>query len=423
MYELIYKRTLASQMADAKIDKTVAKISVSGRPETFVARGEVITFEGFLKLYLEGTDDEDGQDETTKDMLPAMTQGQTLGQEEIVSTQRFSKPPARYTEASLVKRLEELGIGRPSTYASTIDVMQKRGYVVKEDRDGQPRNYTVQTLKGNAIDTRVETEQAGQVRGKLLPTDIGLVVNDFLLEHFSHILDYHFTAGVEEEFDVIAQGQMDWRAMLKRFYAPFKESVETTLEHAERASGERILGVHPESGAQVLCRIGRYGPMAQVGGPDDEEKQYASLLPGQSIETLTLEEALDLFKLPRKLGEHEGKTVSAAIGRFGPYVRYDRTFVSLKAAEGDDPYTVTLERAVELIQAKLEADAKALIKVFEEDETVRVLNGRYGPYIKAGKVNATIPKTEKPEDVTWERAQELIEEAKKRPKRGRKKKS
>ena len=423
LYELIYKRTLASQMADAKIDKTVAKISVSGRPETFVARGEVITFEGFLKLYLEGTDDEDGQDETTKDMLPAMTQGQTLGQEEIVSTQRFSKPPARYTEASLVKRLEELGIGRPSTYASTIDVMQKRGYVVKEDRDGQPRNYTVQTLKGNAIDTRVETEQAGQVRGKLLPTDIGLVVNDFLLEHFSHILDYHFTAGVEEEFDVIAQGQMDWRAMLKRFYAPFKESVETTLEHAERASGERILGVHPESGAQVLCRIGRYGPMAQIGGPDDEEKQYASLLPGQSIETLTLEEALDLFKLPRKLGEHEGKTVSAAIGRFGPYVRYDRTFVSLKAAEGDDPYTVTLERAVELIQAKLEADAKALIKVFEEDETVRVLNGRYGPYIKAGKVNATIPKTEKPEDVTWERAQELIEEAKKRPKRGRKKKS
>ncbi|HAY57008.1 MAG TPA: DNA topoisomerase I, partial [Flavobacteriales bacterium] len=245
----------------------------------------------------------------------------------------------------------------------------------------------------------------------------------FLLEHFSHILDYHFTAGVEEEFDVIAQGQMDWRAMLKRFYAPFKESVDTTLEHAERASGERILGVHPESGAQVLCRIGRYGPMAQIGGPDDEEKQYASLLPGQSIETLTLEEALDLFKLPRKLGEHEGKTVSAAIGRFGPYVRYDRTFVSLKAAEGDDPYTVTLERAVELIQAKLEADAKALIKVFEEDETVRVLNGRYGPYIKAGKVNATIPKTEKPEDVTWERAQELIEEAKKRPKRGRKKKS
>ena len=423
LYDLIYKRTLASQMADAKIDKTVAKISVSGRGEEFVARGEVITFEGFLKLYLEGTDEDGGQDETTKDMLPAMVQGQAMARQEIVSTQRFTKHPARYTEASLVKRLEELGIGRPSTYASTIDVMQKRGYVVKEDRDGQPRNYIVQTLKGDSIATQTETEQAGQERGKLFPTDIGLVVNDFLLEHFSHILDYHFTAGVEEEFDVIAQGQMDWRAMLKRFYAPFKESVETTLEHADRASGERILGVHPESGAQILCRIGRYGPMAQIGGPDDEDKQYASLLPGQSIETLTLEEALDLFKLPRKLGEHNGKVVSAAIGRFGPYVRFDRTFVSLKADDGDDPYTVTLERAIELIQAKLEADAKALIKVFEEDETVRVLNGRYGPYIKAGRVNATIPKTEKPEEITWERAQELIEEAKNRPKRGRKKKS
>ena len=423
LYDLIYKRTLASQMADAKIDKTVAKISVSGRDEEFVARGEVITFEGFLKLYLEGTDDDDGQDETTKDMLPAMVQGQAMAREEIVSTQRFTKHPARYTEASLVKRLEELGIGRPSTYASTIDVMQKRGYVVKEDRDGQPRNYIVQTLKGDSIATQTETEQAGQERGKLFPTDIGLVVNDFLLEHFPHILDYHFTAGVEEEFDVIAQGQMDWRAMLKRFYAPFKESVETTLEHADRASGERILGVHPESGAQILCRIGRYGPMAQIGGPDDEEKQYASLLPGQSIETLTLEEALDLFKLPRKLGEHNGKVVSAAIGRFGPYVRYERTFVSLKADDGDDPYTVTLERAIELIQAKLEADAKALIKVFEEDETIRVLNGRFGPYIKAGRVNATIPKTEKPEEITWERAQELIEEAKNRPKKGRRKRS
>ena len=423
LYDLIYKRTLASQMADAKIDKTVAKISVSGRDEEFVARGEVITFEGFLKLYLEGTDDDDGQDETTKDMLPAMVQGQAMAREEIVSTQRFTKHPARYTEASLVKRLEELGIGRPSTYASTIDVMQKRGYVVKEDRDGQPRNYIVQTLKGDSIATQTETEQAGQERGKLFPTDIGLVVNDFLLEHFPHILDYHFTAGVEEEFDVIAQGQMDWRAMLKRFYAPFKESVETTLEHADRASGERILGVHPESGAQILCRIGRYGPMAQIGGPDDEEKQYASLLPGQSIETLTLEEALDLFKLPRKLGEHNGKVVSAAIGRFGPYVRYERTFVSLKADDGDDPYTVTLERAIELIQAKLEADAKALIKVFEEDETIRVLNGRFGPYSKAGRVNATIPKTEKPEEITWERAQELIEEAKNRPKKGRRKRS
>ena len=423
LYELIYKRTLASQMADAKIDKTVAKISVSGREETFVARGEVITFEGFLKLYLEGTDDEEGPDETTKDMLPAMTEGQAMSRQTIVATQRFSKHPPRYTEASLVKRLEELGIGRPSTYASTIDVMQKRGYVVKEDRDGTPRDYRILTLSGPTVQAETASENAGQERSKLFPTDIGLVVNDFLLEHFQNILDYNFTADVEGEFDVIAQGQLDWRAMLKRFYSPFKETVDTTMEHAERASGERILGVHPESGAQILCRIGRYGPMAQIGGPDDEEKQYASLLPGQSIETLTLEEALDLFKLPRTLGELEGKKVTAAIGRFGPYVRYDGKFVSLKADDGDDPYTVTLERAVELIQAKIEADAKALIKVFEEDETVRVLNGRYGPYIKAGKTNAKIPKDEKPEDLTWARVQELIEEAKNRPKRGRRKKS
>ena len=423
LYELIYKRTLASQMADAKIDKTVAKISVSGREETFVARGEVITFEGFLKLYLEGTDDEEGPDETTKDMLPAMTEGQAMSRQTIVATQRFSKHPPRYTEASLVKRLEELGIGRPSTYASTIDVMQKRGYVVKEDRDGTPRDYRILTLSGPTVQAETASENAGQERSKLFPTDIGLVVNDFLLEHFQNILDYNFTADVEGEFDVIAQGQLDWRAMLKRFYSPFKEIVDTTMKHAERASGERILGVHPESGAQILCRIGRYGPMAQIGGPDDEEKQYASLLPGQSIETLTLEEALDLFKLPRTLGELEGKKVTAAIGRFGPYVRYDGKFVSLKADDGDDPYTVTLERAVELIQAKIEADAKALIKVFEEDETVRVLNGRYGPYIKAGKTNAKIPKDEKPEDLTWDRVQELIEEAKNRPKRGRRKKS
>ena len=423
LYDLIYKRTLASQMAEAKLDKTVAKISVSGRDEEFVARGEVITFEGFLKLYLEGTDDEDGQDETTKDMLPAMTEGQSMTRQTVVATQRFSKHPPRYTEASLVKRLEELGIGRPSTYASTIDVMQKRGYVVKEDRDGTPRDYRVLTLSGTDVQAETATENAGQERGKLFPTDIGLVVNDFLLEHFQNILDYNFTADVEGEFDVIARGQLDWRAMLKRFYAPFKETVDTTMEHAERASGERILGVHPESGAQILCRIGRYGPMAQIGGPDDEDKQYASLLPGQSIETLTLEEALDLFKLPRTLGEMEGKKVTAAIGRFGPYVRHDGKFVSLKADDGDDPYTVTLERAVKLIKAKIEADAKALIKVFEEDETVRVLNGRYGPYIKAGKLNAKIPKEEKPEDLTWERVQELIEEAKNRPKRGRRKKS
>ena len=368
-----------------------------------------------MKLYLEGTDDEDGQDETTKDegKLPAMTQGQTMGQEEIVSTQRFSKPPARYTEASLVKRLEELGIGRPSTYASTIDVMQKRGYVVKEDRDGQPRNYTVQTLKGNAIDTRLETEQAGQVRGKLLPTDIGLVVNDFLLEHFSHILTTTSLQGWKKSLTSLHKAK--WiGAQCSSVSTPFKESVETTLEHAERASpGSAFWGCIPTAGLRCFARSDGMGPWPRSAGPTTKRNTRRSF-PDNPSRPYSLEEALDLFKLPRKLGEHEGKTVSGGfIGRFGPYVRYDRTFVSLKAAEGDDPYTVTLERAVELIQAKLEADAKALIKVFEEDETVRVLNGRYGPYIKAGKVNATILKTEKPEDVTWERAQELIEEAKK----------
>ena len=391
LYELIYKRTLASQMADAKIDKTVAKISVSGRPETFVARGEVITFEGFLKLYLEGTDDEDGQDETTKDMLPAMTQGQTMGQEEIVSTQRFSKPPARYTEASLVKRLEELGIGRPSTYASTIDVMQKRGYVVKEDRDGQPRNYTVQTLKGNAIDTRVETEQAGQVRGKLLPTDIGLVVNDFLLEHFSHILDYHFTAGVEEEFDVIAQGQMDWRAMLKRFYAPFKESVETTLEHAGAPPGSAFWGASRQRGPGAPHRtVWAHGPVARAR----RRREAIRVAPSRTIHRDRPSRKRSTCSSSAQIGRTRRQTVSAALVASG--LRPLRPHVCLVESRQARPVPVTLERAVELIQAKLEADAKALIKVFEEDETVRVLNGRYGPYIKAGKVNATIPKTEKP---------------------------
>ena len=421
LYDLIWKRTVASQMADAELENTTATIDVSTRSELFAAKGQVITFEGFLKVYLEGKD-EDGDEQEQDGRLPAMKEGQMLNRTRIVATQRFSKHAPRYTEASLVKRLEELGIGRPSTYAPTISTVQKRGYVEKADRDGTPRDFRVLTLENASVKDQTETENTGVERSKLFPTDIGMVVNDFLLEHFVQIMDFNFTAEVEEKFDVIAQGEMDWRSMLKDFYKGFKKNVDDTQENAERASGERILGKHPESGKTVLVRIGRYGPLAQIGDPEDEEKEFASLLKTQSLESITMEQALDLFKLPRKLGELEGKVISAAIGRFGPYVRHDGSFVSLKADDGDDPYTVTLERATELVLAKRAADAKALIKVFDEDETVRILEGRWGPFIKAGKKNVRIPKDEDPLSIDWERAQVLIEEAAKRPK-GRKRKS
>ena len=420
LYDLIWKRTVASQMADAELENTTATIDVSTRSELFAAKGQVITFEGFLKVYLEGKDEE-GDEQEQDGRLPAMKEGQILNRTRIIATQRFSKHAPRYTEASLVKRLEELGIGRPSTYAPTISTVQKRGYVEKADRDGTPRDFRVLTLEGGSVKDQTDTENTGVERAKLFPTDIGMVVNDFLLKHFVQIMDFNFTAEVEEKFDVIAQGQMDWRNMLKDFYQGFKKNVDETQENAERASGERILGKHPESGKTVLVRIGRYGPLAQIGDPEDEEKEFASLLKSQSLESITMEEALDLFKLPRKLGELDGKVISAAIGRFGPYVRHDGSFVSLKVDEGDDPYTVTLERATELVLAKRAADAKALIKVFEEDETVRIIEGRWGPFIKAGKVNARIPKDEDALSIDWARAQELIEEAAKRPK-GRKRK-
>ena len=421
LYDLIWKRTVASQMADAELENTTATIDVSTRSELFAAKGQVITFEGFLKVYLEGKDEE-GDEQEQDGRLPAMKEGQILNRTRIIATQRFSKHAPRYTEASLVKRLEELGIGRPSTYAPTISTVQKRGYVEKADRDGTPRDFRVLTLEGGSVKDQTDTENTGVERAKLFPTDIGMVVNDFLLKHFVQIMDFNFTAEVEEKFDVIAQGQMDWRNMLKDFYQGFKKNVDETQENAERASGERILGKHPESGKTVLVRIGRYGPLAQIGDPEDEEKEFASLLKSQSLESITMEEALDLFKLPRKLGELDGKVISAAIGRFGPYVRHDGLFVSLKVDEGDDPYTVTLERATELVLAKRAADAKALIKVFEEDETVRIIEGRWGPFIKAGKVNARIPKDEDAMSIDWARAQELIEEAAKRPK-GRKRKT
>jgi DNA topoisomerase-1 len=421
LYDLIWKRAISSQMANAKLENTTAVISVSTRPEAFMAKGQVITFDGFLKVYLEGNDDDEDKDKDKDNRLPAMTIGQELPRKTIVATERFSKHAPRFTEASLVKRLEELGIGRPSTYAPTISTVQKRGYVEKGDRDGTPRNFQLITLEKETVSISTETENTGVERSKLFPTDIGIVVNDFLMQHFDQIMDFNFTADVESQFDVIAQGQMDWRTMLNSFYKGFKKDVDETRENAERASGERILGKHPESEKTILVRIGRYGPMAQIGDPEDEEKEFASLLKNQSLESITLEEALELFKLPRKLGALEEKVVTAAIGRFGPYVRHDGSFVSIKADDGDDPHTITLERAIELIIAKRAADAKALLKVFAEDETVRILEGRYGPYIKAGKKNVKIPKTEEPMSIDWARAQELIEEAAKRPPRKRKK--
>ncbi|MDG2311182.1 MAG: DNA topoisomerase, partial [Flavobacteriales bacterium] len=414
LYALIWKRAIASQMADARLEKTTVTIDSSGSSELFVAKGEVITFDGFLKVYLEGTDEEN--DDEAKGLLPAMNSGDSIDRITIVATERFANHPPRYTEASLVKRLEELGIGRPSTYASTISVIQKRGYVEMPEREGRKRNYRVITLDGHDLTANTETENTGAEKNKLAPTDIGIVVNDFLIKHFDKIMDYNFTAGVEEQFDLIAEGKQDWQKMLKDFYSPFKDQVDDTLENADRASGERILGTDPNTGKQVLVRIGRFGPMAQMGKADDEEKKFSSLRNGQTLESITLEEALMLFKLPRKLGEYEGKVVSTSIGRFGPYVAHNSKFVSIKKDSDDDPYTIELERAIELIQEKVAADAAALLKVFEEDETVRIINGRWGPYIKAGKKNVKIPKGEDHEKIDWARAQELIVEHDNKPK-------
>lgn len=406
LYDLIWKRALASQMSKAKIERTTATIDVSESQYNFVAKGEVITFEGFLKVYLESTDDEN--EEEQEGMLPAMKKGDALNRKIITSTQRFTKAPARYQEAALVKKLEELGIGRPSTYAPTISTIQKRGYVVKESREGHDRNYKVLTLEGDGVVEEDKTEKTGAEKNKLFPTDIGMVVTDFLAEHFQNIMDYSFTADVEKQFDDIADGLKKWTEMIKSFYNPFHNSVENTLETADRASGERKLGIDPASGKPLIVRIGRFGPMAQIGEADDEEKpKFASLLSGQSIESITLEEALELFKLPRTVGEYDGKTVVAAIGRFGPYIRWNSLFMSLKKADGDDPMTVNMERAEELIKLKIEQEKNKYIKVFEEDETIQVLNGRYGPYIKFGKKNVKIPKDKEPSELTLEECKEI----------------
>ncbi|OOQ60946.1 type I DNA topoisomerase [Mucilaginibacter pedocola] len=423
LYELIWKRAIASQMSEAQFEKTVAKIGISTRREELVANGEVMKFDGFLKVYLESNDDEDDNQNADGDnaILPPLTKGQLLELQEMTATERFSRPPARYTEASLVKKLEELGIGRPSTYAPTISTIQNRGYVVKEEREGRVRNFRVLTLKNENITKEEKSENTGAERGKLFPTDIGAVVNDFLVQHFNGIVDFNFTASVEKEFDEIAQGLKDWTKMIRTFYDPFHNDVENTIQTADKATGERELGVHPESGKKMSVRIGRYGPFVQVGenASDDspEKPLYASLRTGQSIETITLEQALELFKLPKVVGEYEGKVMKVAIGRFGPYISHNSAFVSLP--KEIDPLDVTEEQAIELIEAKRKKDAEKLIKSFPEDESVKVLNGRWGPYIEFGKLNVKIPKDKDPASLTYEDCKALADAAPKDVKKGR----
>ncbi len=463
LYDLIWKRTIASQMADAKIEKTIATIIPDKTNDEFVATGEVILFDGFLKVYMESSDDED--EETKEGLLPPMKSGQQVAFEQMTATEKFSQAPPRYTEASLVKKLENLGIGRPSTYAPTISTIQKRGYVEKTNKVGKERKYQVLTLANDKISTVTKKEMTGAEKAKLFPTDIGGVVNDFLVTNFKEILDYNFTADVEKKFDDIAEGTINWTKMMRNFYDPFHKTVETAQATSERATGERLLGTDPKTGKEVLVRIGRFGPLVQLKSDQEGEKiQYANLKAGQRIETISLDEALDLFKLPRNIGEIDGKEVVIGIGKYGPYVKYDSGFTSLN--KEDDPYTITLERAtelinekknaanapsnlgsyegieitsgkgrfgpfikhsdkyyslkrgedfsaldnkraIEIIEEKRKSDAEKVIKSFEENKEVQVLNGRFGPYIAVGKLNVKIPKDKEPKELTLEECLEL----------------
>jgi DNA topoisomerase-1 len=419
LYDLIWKRTVASQMSDAQFEKTVANIEVSKASEKFIAQGEVLKFDGFLKLYIESSDEEN--EEETKGLLPPLTENQLLTPVEILAIQRFSLSPPRYTEASLVKKLEELGIGRPSTYAPTISTIQNRGYVLKEDREGKQRQYLTLKLKGSEITETALTEQYGKEKAKLFPDNIGMIVNDFLVEYFKEILDFNFTAKVEKEFDDIASGKMQWTKMIDSFYKPFHKNVEKTLEVSDYSKGEKKLGADPGSGKPVIARMGRYGPVVQIGenDPNGEEKpKFASLLKGQQLETITLEEALELFNLPRKLGDFEGKEMIVSIGRFGPYVRHDSKFYSLKK-DIDDPYKVTTERAIEIINEKRETDKNRVIKTFTDNPDIQILNGRWGPYISFKKLNFKIPKGSEPSSLSKEDCMKIIESTavKKKPKK------
>lgn len=410
LYELIWKRTIASQMADAELEKTTVNIAISNTEEKFIATGEVLIFDGFLKVYMESTDDENSSGSADV-IIPPVKANDILPLKQSTATERFTQRAPRYTEASLVKRLEELGIGRPSTYAPTITTIQNRNYVIKEDRNGVERSYDVITLIKNKITETRKTEIFGAEKSKLFPTDIGIVVNDFLLEYFDQIMDYNFTANVEKEFDDIAEGKRVWNEMIDKFYKPFHINVEKTLKNSERSKGERVLGVEPVSGKQVSVKIGRFGPVAQLGEQNGAEKnekiQYASLRSGQLIETITLEEALELFRLPRELGNFEDKPVVINIGKFGPYARHNNQFVSL--GKDDDPFSVTLERAKELIEAKREKDKNAILKTFVEDADLKIINGRWGPYISYKKDNYKIPKKTEAQSLGYADCMKIIQ--------------
>ena len=407
LYDLIWKRTIASQMADAEVEKTTVNISISNESETFTATGEVVKFDGFLHVYRESIDEDAEQEDETR-LLPPLKKGQVLQNQGIVATERFTQHPPRYTEASLVRKLEELGIGRPSTYAPTISTIQQRGYVEKGEKAGEERSYNVLALQNNEITDITQVEITGAEKAKLIPTDIGTVVNDFLMEYFPNILDYNFTASVEKQFDEIAEGEKKWTAILSNFYQGFHPSVENTLatKNAHKA-GERILGQEAGSGKQVSVKIGRFGPVVQIGTASDSEKpRFAQLKKDMSIETITLEEALDLFKLPRTLGEYEGKTVTVGTGRFGPYIHNNGIYASLPKTI--DPLEITLDEAIELIQNKKDAEAKKHIKKFEEEPELEILNGRYGPYITYKGSNYKIPKDIIPQDLSLDACREII---------------
>ncbi|MCG2462765.1 type I DNA topoisomerase [Flavobacteriaceae bacterium F89] len=404
LYELIWKRTLASQMSDAELERTNIRIKANTHKDEFTANGEVIKFDGFLKVYMEGLDDEDLSEEQDG-MLPAVKQGDKLNNNYITATERFSRPPYRYSEASLVKKLEELGIGRPSTYAPTISTIQNRGYIEKGTVEGAERNYAQLILEDNKIVEKKLTENVGSDKGKMVPTDIGTIVNDFLVDHFANILDYNFTARVEEEFDEIATGEEDWQKVMKNFYKDFHPKVLDVEENADRASGERVLGTDPKTGRQLAVRLGRFGPMVQIGTVEEDEKPlFASLLPDQSLNTITFEEAMDLFKLPRKLGSFEGEEVEANVGRFGPYVRFGKKFVSLES--GESALDISLDRAIELIKKKQKADAP--IATYENKDVTKGV-GRFGPFIKWDGMFINVSKKYDFDNLTQESIAELIE--------------
>lgn len=415
LYELIWKRTIASQMSDAELEKTIAKIDISTNKEELTASGEVLKFDGFLKVYMESHDDEDTEDDDQDGSLPPLALKQVLPLKEMKATERFTRPAPRYTEASLVKKLEELGIGRPSTYAPTITTIQKRGYVEKRDKEGIKREFRILTLKADKLEKVTDAENTGAEKSKLFPTDLGLIVTDFLSQYFGSVMDYGFTAKIEEEFDEVAHGKKIWNKMLGEFYTPFHKDVENTLENAERVKGERQLGIEESTGKPITARMGRYGPMVQIGKAEDEEKpRFAKLKAAQSIETITLEEAMELFKLPRNLGQFEDSDVTVNIGRFGPYAAHDKKFYSLKKEM--DPYTVELDEIAPLIVEKRTAKDERTIKIFEK-EKIQILKGPYGPYIKQGLRNYKIPKEkiDTAADITLEEAKAIIEDVKANP--------